>query len=1223
MRTKKTFLIYVFMILGTTLISQSFYYCDTSNGVGTIDISDTACVPNFKFAYDDSFGDIAFSPDGRMFGVRGRRLYDISNGGLIYIGDFASNVNSLTCNSNNIIYGAGLDRAIHTYDLNTGIFTRLGFTPFPALGDLTFRDGKLYMVAENNNIILVDINNPTGSELFMNINPIDTLESFFSIVTFAVDCDSVVTYALGGFLTPGVGFGTRIYSIDFENKTTSLICSVPIRMFGAASPLEFLASDCELVVDLDIDNSSGALVHDFQADSTCTTPARLTDEDVEVFAQIGTVDSLRIHLYAGAPDGVQEYLSLPAAAGITVIGDGTGSLLLRNDGSASPEDFEAAIRMVQYFNDTPTPTPGVRQIGFRAYAQGDSSELATAFLPLGFGSANAGMDGTLALCPDAPPTDLFAQLNGTPDTGGVWQPATAAPGIFDPARDMPVDYQYIVSGDGCGADTAMVSITLLPEPIFTLGEDFVICLPDTNTYTFEPMGLLPGNYAYQWNDGTTQPTQTLQGYDEYWVIVTNEQGCSAADTLMVTRSDFAETVQLNFRVFNNVSCNGGEDGRVLALGAINAETFLWSNGSTTPQAHGDMPDQWLSAGAYSLTVTDEFGCAITDSIEITEPEPLTLNTMVENMSGDCNSTAALSAAANGGTAPYNLIWSDGTMGEVIMVDSSGDYNVTLTDANGCEMADTVSVTVQSGETIMQQDTAHICAGEGYTFGNQTLTEGGTYADTLQTVNGCDSIINLTLNVFDTLLVEQNVTICAGESFTFNGESYNESGNYTATLQTVNGCDSNIILNLEVLPISNTSIDTSICTGQSLAIGNETFATSGNYEVILQNSVGCDSIINLNLNVSENITQNITADICAGENYAFGNQILTESGIYTDTLQTMSGCDSIVMLRLNVFPVSSLNIIQEGVLCNDMNAILQIQEDVTDIRWSNGAITPSIEIQTEGIYRVQATDKNGCSVSDSIIVNELNIDFDFSLPALKCGDSLGILQIDTVFGGEPPYLVAIDGNAFADQSRFDLSIGSHEVMIEDAQGCQTSRTLEVVAPSVITLDLGADRTFRPNEAIQINAQTNAQQPFTILWQPSDFLDCDTCLNVTARPSRNITYNVTIIDDDDCVASDSISLQLFNKNIAYAPNAFSPNGDGVNDFFTIYSGNNVQQIKLLRIFDRWGELVFERANLAPGDEQQGWNGTFGAKNMPNGVYVFYAEIEVEGAAQLIEGELSLVR
>ena len=208
----------------------------------------------------------------------------------------------------------------------------------------------------------------------------------------------------------------------------------------------------------------------------------------------------------------------------------------------------------------------------------------------------------------------------------------------------------------------------------------------------------------------------------------------------------------------------------------------------------------------------------------------------------------------------------------------------------------------------------ICEGTTYDFHGRDLTQAGTYSDTLQTINGCDSVIVLTLSVNPVYHDTINAEICEGSVYTENGFNVNEAGTYTQTLQTINGCDSIITLNLTVNSALTSIIDAEICEGTTYSENGFEQSEAGTYTQTLQTSNGCDSIVTLNLSMKPNSTTTFTATVCEGTVYTENGFNASETGIYTRTMEGTNGCDSTITLDLTVNPsyqIGVLAIINRG------------------------------------------------------------------------------------------------------------------------------------------------------------------------------------------------------------------------------------------------------------------------------------------------------------------------
>jgi len=191
----------------------------------------------------------------------------------------------------------------------------------------------------------------------------------------------------------------------------------------------------------------------------------------------------------------------------------------------------------------------------------------------------------------------------------------------------------------------------------------------------------------------------------------------------------------------------------------------------------------------------------------------------------------------------------------------------------------------------------ICFGSSRPFNDQALTEAGTYLDTLTTTFGCDSIIELTLTVAPILESSSEQTICAGDTVDFHTFILTETNSYVAILQTAAGCDSMVILNLLVLDDISTTTDLSICATDSLQFGSQILSEAGTYTQNFSSVDGCDSLAILNLEILAAIETSMDAVLCPQDSFSFGDQLLSEAGVYTQNLTAASGCDSLVTLNL--------------------------------------------------------------------------------------------------------------------------------------------------------------------------------------------------------------------------------------------------------------------------------------------------------------------------------------
>ena len=147
---------------------------------------------------------------------------------------------------------------------------------------------------------------------------------------------------------------------------------------------------------------------------------------------------------------------------------------------------------------------------------------------------------------------------------------------------------------------------------------------------------------------------------------------------------------------------------------------------------------------------------------------------------------------------------------------------------------------------------------------------------------------------------------------------------------------------------------------------------------------------------------------------------------------------------------------------------------------------------------------------------------------------------------------------------------------------------------------------------------------IEWKSDTFLFCIDCLTPIVSPSYQSTFFVTVNSIDNCIAKDSITVNVLIKRDVYIPNAFSPNGDGINDHFIIHAGSEALSVQTLKIYSRWGDKIFEQHNFMPNSTNFGWDGTFKNQILDNGVYLWVVNISfIDGKALTFSGNVTLIR
>jgi gliding motility-associated-like protein len=369
--------------------------------------------------------------------------------------------------------------------------------------------------------------------------------------------------------------------------------------------------------------------------------------------------------------------------------------------------------------------------------------------------------------------------------------------------------------------------------------------------------------------------------------------------------------------------------------------------------------------------------------------------------------------------------------------------------NSCPSFDSVIVTVNP----LFNDTlpVSICQGSSYTLGTQTFNTAGNHPVVFPSVLGCDSTVVLNLTLLPNLTNNQTVHICQGASYTFAGNTLSTAGTYTQLLQTASGCDSTINLTLIVDPILTSNIQAAICQGGSYSFGTQTLTTAGNYSRTIQTQAGCDSIINLTLTVNPVLASSSSMTFCLGQSTLFFGQTLTNTGVYTHTLQTVAGCDSVVTLNLTVYPIPAAPILtgNSPVECPGDIVTLHIEPVSNAVyNWSGPqnfySVEPNVyfpvQIGQMGTYSATIS-VSGCVSSPSVIpVSITNIynyeDFDFPNVITPNGDQYNdALDIEAMFKSCQEYQLKVFnrwGNLVYTGKRFDLPFDGKDINGADLQ-----------------------------------------------------------------------------------------------------------------------------------------------------------------------------------------------
>jgi len=346
---------------------------------------------------------------------------------------------------------------------------------------------------------------------------------------------------------------------------------------------------------------------------------------------------------------------------------------------------------------------------------------------------------------------------------------------------------------------------------------------------------------------------------------------------------------------------------------------------------------------------------------------------------------------------------------------------------------------------------------------------------------------------------------------------------------------------------------------------------------------------------------------------------------------------------------------------DINALAEIECDktviftdqsssqtdqITDWNWTFGVGANMSQASTQGphdivyesfgnkIVSLTVTTNRGCTVTQ---IQEQFIEpccQDTTTLAVTgfgndilCEGQLGSLEAQGI-SGSPAYQYAINENEDFQPSPFfgDLEPGTYEVFVIDQKGCESNTFVDIEEPDVLEVDIiTQDTTIDLGFSIDIESVINPPNAnVTISWDPTEGLSCTDCLNPTAFPPGTTIYTISVTDENGCVARDQISIITEIDRPVYGPTIFTPDGDGNNDTFTLGFGPQTKSFNSLRIYDRWGNLVYEGFELPINDFTVGWNGRFQGELVNPAVFAWIAEVEfIDNVTLNYTGSITVAR
>lgn len=554
----------------------------------------------------------------------------------------------------------------------------------------------------------------------------------------------------------------------------------------------------------------------------------------------------------------------------------------------------------------------------------------------------------------------------------------------------------------------------------------------------------------------------------------------------------------------------------------------------------------------------------------------------------------------------------------------GTYELCVQAKNVCDEAPPTCQTVTIAEIPPTVYNEHLCGGDSFAVADTVLYLAGYYEFHYPTPADCDSIVQVTITAAPNQTTNLQLDICDGDTLWVGGNPYTQTGIYQENLMTWLGCDSTV--NIDLFNI--------ICEIQATVTANQVQCYGGSNGIVIfsvddgtppftydwfrlgqPGPTGNGNI--LGVNVPETLTGLPVGTYVINIQDAFGNDVVVLIDVTQPTPLTVTASAS---------DYTGFNVSCNGGSDGSLLATAGGGLPPYGYAWSSGAMNALAPNLTAGDYDLTVTDAVGCTLTDSYTLDQptpLVLTALFSDPVCD-GPLTGLIEAQGMTGGIPPYRYALNGSEFGEQKSFpDLGEGPYTLSVQDTNGCLLDTMVQLEAAIIPVLELGENLTMDLGDSIRISpvAMFGAVQ-YTWAASPDlSCLDCPTPWVYTFFPNG---YSLTVTSEDGCTTSDSIFVEIVANRRVYVPSAFSPNGDGINDVFTVFAGAEVKEIKSLDVFSRWGEHVFTLQDFAPNQPGIGWDGVFRGKRMQGSVFAWTAEVVfLDDVVVRLKGDVTLAQ
>ncbi len=367
---------------------------------------------------------------------------------------------------------------------------------------------------------------------------------------------------------------------------------------------------------------------------------------------------------------------------------------------------------------------------------------------------------------------------------------------------------------------------------------------------------------------------------------------------------------------------------------------------------------------------------------------------------------------------------------------------------------------------------------------------------------------------------------------------------------------------------------------------------------------------------------LTNKLCRGD--FFRGRMISSDTVFYSTYSNLRGCDSIVIDNIEVFDSPELTLEADSVICSGSYAQITAPEGFISYEWDkNSEDVRQIQVYTGGFYSITARDEFGCQFEEEIYIMEPTpIDAEIRVQPTTCPSSEdGVIQLKWISLDEGDFAFSINDEMIPPPYIFSGSTGLFFLGIEDQFGCRHEEWIDIDYQVDPFVEIMGPAEIEFGDSLILWANTNLPQPDFAEWllngQPAG-----NGLTLGVLPDDDLVVEIEVIGPSACRATALLNVEVYEPAQVFIPNAFSPNRDGINDFFTAFADEDYLIEKLL-IKDRWGNTLYRVEGIPANMPELGWNGEINGQVVNPGDYLYLIELRDSRELHQFSGTVTLLR